>query len=1703
MLPVKQEMSRLHNEAKVSAKDKKYIQQVEKVLATFDTLDEWADYIAFLAKLQKVLLGHVEQLAANTEFYVPRGHEVAHCLALCLSPNLPNGVHQKALSIYELTFQNLSSKRLNMEINIWLPGFLPLLSYSSILLKPLQLDVFRNVIFPKLDKNNERAMTKPILLSFLAALEDETSEVFEEVIKTLELFKKQIADDSQFWHCLFLCIITNPERRVGALKWCERFLPDFTNTKGEDGMPLVSEEALMCLKPEPGLLARALSVGIEITRSSEIIVSRGFFDVLLSRLPLDSYIFESKVPSNDKKSLIMACCKLVLRKDMSLNRRVWTYFLGPEHDGDKKGKNRQTYFKKNVLQTLETGLLELINSDATSLPSLSTLSTTSSSAFSSSTRIEGYAIAAHLIMDRWEISTELTPKIFSPLLRVAFQSKELVGVRESATTFFDETQSAYMWREIVKELAVNGREPDYNFIEFALSNLNAQEDEDLKVHIPLVISCLLQRQFLNNQMREILENLISQVPEDVLKENDGEFSISDEDFKNTVLEWYESYDDTEQGNENSKPCPFSLKQVLAYVKIRLKKLLLGETGYAIANERASELLATKLGIMCQEPEKKVILMTILDKISGLKPAPQNVSTVIEMFNFINRILVSQLSKYADAIKREQFTRQILIHLWQSLISTSPAMFQVESIKCLLDLQLMISSFGKIEAGLTQLFLGASPSEKLVVFETIWLHTSSSGELDQALQRQLEILFDVMNKENLANSNSNKIAFELMVERILRNKSNRFFNLLISPTLFFDFMDNSRNQIAKGDDLSLFAYYLKNIKACIDQNPKIIREYLGKDNISSNERLVNLCSIIKTNGWENLSYKGLLVAEFNNFINLDVKVCSTLIRQEYFKCVVLFFQVYQLLITGTERDFKDLFDSLLRISLHYLDLSAEFKITETVPVLARCILHFINCSVEHNIDLNLLHVEEQNRDPAIISFLVLALKRSSNLVTIESLLSLLQKLIHIFGESMFGVLLILNDALVSKINRIFQRLVEFEVFNDDEEFNPTMRLLLVGLEQLLTISHGYLMHSKVRAQSQQLAEKNQESGGFLNNVIQGVFQIESPSTRSSEEYKLYSTLIAFHDAIKTLYRIWSWSDAKHDIPLKGVVTYSHRSLTYISYDIKFRAKGVLDTIFDLEKQEVVTALVASHGDMLGTLKLLNVLDRGRSQITLPCLINCVISTCNPQQLPPNCKTYIDSEMTPKQLTAFLVAFYELMDADTSLEVWSQTADFFDKVLVEFPKYELVIPDVLRICKILALKASSLRSADSKNKRALSEYFSKILLQYISTSLLTLVLTLTLKKNKYSIESEESEQGNEQIAVLLELIPHFLIIVPETDKCELLIVNIQNHSLFTKGSLVKKVTTLVQGSTELLKLIGTHYNSKHWRLLMHDLFQDSDFFMLPIVKTLDWLEIMTIWLQTDKSRFKEKLSKMSSASSNATGNLFSWGEAAEVENKVNILKRLTYMLLVQPEDFYIDSVDSIFETIRTVLSVSNCPYPIRIEITTILRAVVLKFSEAHLLSHWPTIIHELVSICYMADKPVKELNTIPAEKVQLILYGMKLLDELLLVGRDEFNVNSWLFVNSSGYESNKDKDSALIIDHIAHNVDFTTFKIDAIRLPNGTNLDERLRPLLENVKHLDLIAQLRLFFDSLSMIHYERIYSLKKVDNDACVQDIFNDLMVYGN
>ena len=101
-----------------------------------------------------------------------------------------------------------------------------------------------------------------------------------------------------------------------------------------------------------GLMIRAFAAALE---DENLLVRRGALDILLQILKMDSHAMQKAHP-DDRAILMRAATGVVLRRDLSLNRRLYTWLLGP----DEKAENQVAYLKRNALDLLSSTLKVII-----------------------------------------------------------------------------------------------------------------------------------------------------------------------------------------------------------------------------------------------------------------------------------------------------------------------------------------------------------------------------------------------------------------------------------------------------------------------------------------------------------------------------------------------------------------------------------------------------------------------------------------------------------------------------------------------------------------------------------------------------------------------------------------------------------------------------------------------------------------------------------------------------------------------------------------------------------------------------------------------------------------------------------------------------------------------------------------------------------------------------------------------------------------------------------------------------------------------------------------------------------------------------------------------------------------------------------------------------------------------------------------------
>jgi Dopey, N-terminal len=95
-------------------------------------------------------------------------------------------------------------------------------------------------------------------------------------------------------------------------------------------------------------MIRSFSAALE---DDNLLVRRGTLDLLLSSMRIDSAAVKRARPE-DRTILMRAATGVVLRRDLSLNRRLYTWLLGP----DEKSNNQVAYFREHSVELLKSTL---------------------------------------------------------------------------------------------------------------------------------------------------------------------------------------------------------------------------------------------------------------------------------------------------------------------------------------------------------------------------------------------------------------------------------------------------------------------------------------------------------------------------------------------------------------------------------------------------------------------------------------------------------------------------------------------------------------------------------------------------------------------------------------------------------------------------------------------------------------------------------------------------------------------------------------------------------------------------------------------------------------------------------------------------------------------------------------------------------------------------------------------------------------------------------------------------------------------------------------------------------------------------------------------------------------------------------------------------------------------------------------------------
>lgn len=236
----------------------------------------------------------------------------------------------------------------------------------------------------------------------------------------------------------------------------------------------------------------------------------------------------------------------------------------------------------------------------------------------------------------------------------------------------------------------------------------------------------------------------------------------------------------------------------------------------------------------------------------------------------------------------------------------------------------------------------------------------------------------------------------------------------------------------------------------------------------------------------------------------------------------------------------------------------------------------------------------------------------------------------------------------------------------------------------------------------------------------------------------------------------------------------------------------------------------------------------------------------------------------------------------------------------------------------------------------------------------------------------------------------------------------------------------------------------------------------------------------------------------------------------LRRMATLVLASDHDTFAVNLSSIQEKLVELMTATAASSPssaTRSEIFMLLRSLLLKISSVHLAPLWPIITSEL----YDAISSLFPDGSSPdTYNINCVVQGSKLLELLLVLAPDEFQLREWLFITDTidAVYRPRDWDPVALVDELAEDLDSRAGLLSASSQhalntnSNNTSSETKRKPLLisellKGVAREELVDRvLRPFLRGLSINSFESVYSMVAPEWQACHEDLLADVFDEG-
>lgn len=1299
---------------------KKYAAAVDKCLLTFESVSEWADFIAFLGRLLKVLQTYPQFNA------IPRKLTVAKRLSQCLNPALPSGVHQRALEVYEHILSTIGTEGLRRDLIIWTPGLLPFFQYASTSVKPIILSLVERYYMSL--SQDLRPLAKPMQLSLLPGLEEEATELFERTLKVLDQVQNTIGQQ-YFIQNLWLLLITTGAVRMPTLHYLSRRLP---HLNGDDGDPEVSS----VVGPDLGLTVRAFSAALQ--DNSSLLVQRATLDILVTHLRLDSPTFLKSIRPGDRILLFQGALSIVLRRDLSLNRRLYSWLLGSSDEQEIQ----QSYFETYALQWAKDSLMEQMWKDA-SPEKLDAQD--QGKQISSSERQRPYRILVTLL-DKWSIGSPMTNAIIVETFKTLKVQLDPVGLGSSApatdisTTakmLFEAVDPFAMYRQFYYALCKESKSPNLDskveivsLLRFIFASFRVHDEESRIVHLPTLFAVVME---LVNQSHsptwiaeavQLASEILVLIPKRIFA---GRSTLSNAKTQSFVQHAAQLYD------EKTLNADEAAKKYIGFQHPETIQALIHMVGAALSKDKSiivdvSSILCRLLNMIDASANKEQDTVSV--PFDGESWEKQIVTSLSSSTSFAEveayvEILIAKQNCKALANKgplTSSNAPSIIVEVLLRFLHPGMSPFHVRTAELFWSIFDLVGE-NQIKPVLC-LSLATGNSEEyedaFETFATLWKHSDDSRLAHPALVGPLFAVLDGL---------KSPIWMERQLSETWIRNQNRPFTALLNPLL----------QIINVDGAS-------KIQRELDLDGLSIVHYKYKEDIDHTRiqyALSSLLQITKLGGaplsralristahqsWnkeakrspnkvegdiKGTTYGQLLIDQLTTLLDCDAPENSPYLSQyesiHALSASLLHSTVNRMqLQDATSNEVETSILQRLLLSVHHQTLHVQGTLLQA--------LHSI-------LSVQMATQQSKNKHPH--DFLLPALKAGLSSIPNRKVLQhwtdFALNISTLYQRSITNLLIPLNQGLCALTRDSVQALSDTY---SDADTKMTSTCMETDIIMFMTISEKVLIQSlelqdRVRAVDTPLTEGNEGRDPFgIVGALTNVFSAEAPVSKSADQASSHAVWKSLHHTVRTLHQVWlntTPNEFISSIPSSIVPDSRVDTLAYNKAKIHSRCRRYLEKLYRHHSGEVVEALITCWQNPVPPVKsqeavfeMLSLLAPS-AQIVVTFLCDVISTRTNPTPVTEKAsKNSASSVVSNVTLFSFLEAYLTRLDGSISLQVWPVFIILIKDILASSTQHKAEIFPALKCFTVIADKImdDSVTYDDRKAKRDLTESYVRL-------------------------------------------------------------------------------------------------------------------------------------------------------------------------------------------------------------------------------------------------------------------------------------------------------------------------------------------------------------------------------------------------------------